>query len=276
MLLLGTLAAGLAACGGATFAIATGGDAGGVDGGSIDAAPDAGDFCASHAGQFDFCSDFDQAALPENWDLITKTGSSQVSEDGADSTSAPNSLLVTTPQLGAGQGDAGAPTQSAVLVKKQLPHGTAHVAFDLQLDDVTFPNPTDPNAGVALLALTFGKEYALLLSLRPPVANGGSTPFTLWMIEAASPAFGPRVLTPTPIATLPQTAPRWSHVKVDVTLASSGSQATVTIDSGTPTTIGLTPPSSAIPGDRTMTIGSAATGPCGEAKLRFDDVTWSH
>ncbi|HEY2514748.1 MAG TPA: hypothetical protein VGI39_27975, partial [Polyangiaceae bacterium] len=99
------------ACGGNAFTQAasgpgdggSSGDAGPpLDGGvSGDAATDGGgDFCAAHGAQFDFCSDFDQAGLPENWSTLTRTGNGDMQEDPNASSSPPNSLLATLPALG--------------------------------------------------------------------------------------------------------------------------------------------------------------------------------
>jgi hypothetical protein len=262
------------ACGGAAFTVASqGADAGPTVDAGVDAPPP---FCASRAGQYDFCSDFDEEALPENWDTpILKVGASSVTEDSADWRSPPISVLMDTPPLGPA-GDAGPLTATAALQKRALPHGDATLAFDVRLTQLSFPNANDKTAAITLLGLGFGKDYLVGLTLVP--APGGG-PYALALIEI--PSLSATVVQPkaTPIKALPQLA-GWSHVKIGlVTVAAAVPPTitvTITIDTSNPQSIPITPPATALAGERTMTLGALAQGACGEAKVRFDNVIWSH
>jgi hypothetical protein len=244
-----------------------GADGGGADAGVEAAAP----YCASHAGQFDFCSDFDERPLPESWDAPSTVGAVSVTEDNGDSTSPPTSALMETPSLGPAQGDGGVPPKAtAGLVKGALPHGLAHIDFDVRIVETSFPDPNDKTAVISLLALSLGKDYLLTLSLRP--APGG--PFALVLYEIPS-LTDPSSAHANPIRALPQVA-GWSHVHLELQTGATAGTIAVQIDGSNPQTFQINPGALAIAGERTMAVGSLAQGACGPAKVRFDNVTWSH
>jgi hypothetical protein len=266
-------------CGGSVFTVvpAAGDDGGGsqLDAGGDDAGGDGGPtgFCASKAGQVDFCSDFDQAALPENWDAITKTSPATLVSDTSDSVSSPSSAIATTPALTGGSSTSAPPTSTAALVKKNLPKGAAHIQFDLQVSEVSFPDTTTNSTGAVMFILvTVGKDYGLALALRGTPTG----PFALWFIEFPSIA---NASTVKPNFSQLKTPPRvsaWSHITVDVPAAGSGGSVTIHVDQGEAQTFSINPGTALLSTERALTMGSLAQGPVGEAKIRLDNVTWSH
>jgi len=271
-----TAAVALGACGGKAFTVsaAPAGDAGG-GGGDTDAGSDAGasGFCASKAGTVDFCSDFDEAPLPESWDAIAKGADAQLTTDQTDSVSAPTSVFASTPALAAASGStSAAPTSSAALVKKNLPKGAAHIQLDLEVIGASFPDTgSNPTGVVVLLLVTVGKDYSLALALRGTQAGPFGLVFIEFLSLSQSQTVKPNIQ---PLKAAPHLA-AWSHVTLDVPAQGSGS-VTIHVDQNEAQSFSINPGAAVLSTDRTLTVGSIAQGPVGETKVRFDDVTWSH
>lgn len=277
--------AALAACGGAEFIAAPAADGGGPD--AADAGRGTGDaaaapFCAPDAG-YDFCSDFDLKPLPEAWNNDNTTGGATGIEDDGASVSAPRSFLATSPALGSVDGGA-PPVARAILTAVGLPKGQTHLAFDLRIDELSFPNASDPNASVIAVAYTQGQSYTLALEFHP--APGNSAPFAAGLLESTTTAgTSTPTLKLTPLPGVLTTAGVWYHVAVDFTIDSATNPgavpASVAVTSGSPPAtvtklLTLSPPLGTALGGRTISVGVQATAAVGEAKLRFDDVTYRH
>ncbi|MGO8997496.1 MAG: hypothetical protein ACLQVI_29625 [Polyangiaceae bacterium] len=266
----------LTGCGGPQFV--TGGADGGptLDAGPGDAAPPALPFCSSI--DADFCSDFDQLPLPESWTKFAVTGGSSGVEDDDASVSPPNSFLATVPTFPAV--DAGtAVAGSAILTKLSLPKGQTHIAFSIRIDEISFPDPSDLTATIVTAAYTQGTDYAVALEFHPSATGA---PFAAALLELTTPLGG---TTTSKVDQLPGVFTdlgTWYQVVLDFGIDTSDAglvPASISVTSGGTTTtklVDLTVPLDAIGGARTLSVGVQATPPTGEAKIRFDNVTYTH
>ncbi len=263
----------LDACGGAAFTTAASSDSG---------APPTMDsslafYCQTDGAVFDFCADFDEPLLGP-WSTLSSPGQATAVEDSFASVSPPNSLLATSPALMVmGSDDAGSrPTATALLAKTGLPKGETHIQLDLRIDELSFPNGLDETASVSAFAFTEG-TYSVVLAFRASAID--SVPFVPWILETN----GALPVGATAFQGLLGDVGTWHHVAVDFNLASTipveggaGVQGTITVDGQAPRIITLHPPALAINATRTLTLGVVATAAVGEAKLRFDNVTFAH
>ncbi len=272
--MVGATAAALAlsACGGAAFSVAADAGNGPVAdaGADVDGGPG---FCAAHAGLDDFCSDFDESPLPAGWDAVDKTpagGSADVTEDSNDATSSPSSLLTIVPAL-PGPDDAGVPPAAwATLTKRGLPPRPPHVELDFKLEELDLSNDPDTSSAVFVLSIGEGDSdasYAVALAFVP--APGA--PFGVAVVELQG-------LKPTAVHPLTQVPPigEWMHVKLDLATAVGGQTLSLSLNGKSETPIPLAPPQGAALLDHRLTVGAAAVGKTSEAKLRVDNVIWSH
>ncbi len=258
----------LSACGGEQFVAGAGTPEAG--------APDAGGpFCPTQSGTDFSCSDFDEKPLPENWNaLLTKPGSVAVAEDDAASVSPPNSLLAMAPALGPGA----AATESFVSATA-LPAGGVHIALDVRIDALSFPNNATGAAVVPLLYTQ--RNYEVLLAFVPSTTG----PFDFFLVELAP---GPvtaldagSTSTPHDLTALfaqPDDAGpslgSWQHLELALNIDKGDKSATVTVGSRS-IVVSLNPPVGTANGNRTFSIGVQATPPTGPTKIRFDNVTYS-
>jgi hypothetical protein len=271
---------GLAGCGGPVFtASATTTDGGGSGGADASTGTDAGPgfFCSPDAG-YDFCSDFDQKPLPESWNNDNTSGGGSGTEDNGESVSPPNSFLATAPALVPTQGPA-----RAILTALGLPKGQTHLAFDLRIDDLTFPNPLDPNASVVPIAYTQGQSYTLALDLHPATSTGAS--FAAGLLETTPGDAGGPPLKLTPLTGVLTSVGVWYHVAIDFTIDQATNPgavpASVAVTSGSPPAtvtklVTLSPPTGTALGARTISVGVQSTATVGAAKIRIDNVTYKH
>ena len=263
----------IVACGGQEF-VAGAGDAAPAQ---EAAAPDAGPgFCLSQpAGAFAFCSDFDEKPLPENWDDLLTKGSPPVAEDDATSVSPPNSLLATAPALAAGA----TATESFVTTTKLPTPGAVHIAFEMRIDELSFPS----NATGALIvpALYTQGKYEILLAFEP--STTGPFDFVLYELSPAvvSALDAGASITRHDLTPLFAQASdggsglgSWQQFKIDLDIDDGKKTATVTVGSIS-TLVNLDVPIGTANGARSFSIGLEATAPTGEAKMHFDNVTYS-
>jgi hypothetical protein len=268
--------AGLTACIAGPFTQGSA-DAGlGHDAAATDAAGgDAGTgYCAAHAGQFDFCSDFDELGIPEYWSDLNRSFGGDLKEDMSASQSPPNSLLATTPAVDVS--DAGVRgTAGAYLSKLGLPKGATHIAFDFRIDALDFPNQSDTSAAVTALVYSQGPGYQVTLTFRASTLG----PFDLYLVEAVTTvgSSGP-TYTFHPFHGALADVGTWNNVKLDFDIdhasVATSVKGTLTIADGTPSSFTLSPPIGTANLARTLIIGAQATAQTGGAKLRFDNVTY--
>jgi hypothetical protein len=260
-----------AGCGGNAFTAGTGDDGGPPPPPAVDAGPG---FCASlDAATFQFCSDFDHKALPENWDSVIEPGTAALSEDpDAGSPSPPNALLGFAPAQDLVDGG----TNGAVITKSGLPKGAVHIAMEMRLDELKFPSgaASSPSSVVPLL-YTQGKTYELLLAFTPPSA-GATLSFEL--IELAQELDGGTTGTAHPLTGLiSQNLSQFQALHIDFDIDKvPGAAVTANISlGGESTQVTLNPPISAAAGDRTLTLGVEAIGQVDEVRIHFDNVTYA-
>jgi hypothetical protein len=275
---------GLVACGGAEFTAAPAPllDGGGQESGGPSVDAGTGPFCAPDAG-YDFCSDFDEKPLPDSWNNDNNSGGGAGTEDPGGSVSAPNSFLAIAPALASVNGGT-QPVARAILTALNLPKGQTHLAFDLRIDELSFPNASDPNASVVTVAYTQGPSYTLALEFHP--AAGNLAPFAAGLLESTSGLdAGAPTLKLTPLPGVLTSAGVWYQVKVDFTIDLATNPgavpAQVSVTSGSPPTtvtklVTLSPPLGTTLGGRTLSVGVQSTAAVGEAKVRFDNVTYKH
>src|SRR5205807_3030422 len=115
--------------------------------------------------------------LPEAWADVSHKGSGTIMIDTTDSVSAPGSLLFATPALGSSD------TAQAVVSRGGLARGVAHIELDVKIEKVAFPNVKDVQASESLVAITQGKTYSLLFTLRA----SETAPFALSIVEIVAP-----------------------------------------------------------------------------------------
>jgi hypothetical protein len=269
-------------CGGSEFTLAPADSDGGMsaDGaGAPDA--DAGAFCAS-MDAYDFCADFDEEPLNVEWNNVNTAGGATGAEDNAASVSPPNSYLAISPALGAADSGS-APTARAILTELSLPKGATHIAFDLRIDELNFPNGSDPLASVVIAAYSQGTGYTLALEFHP----SATTPFAAELLESitnAATMMTTLKLTPLPGALT--SVGVWYHVTLDFAIDGASNPlavpASLGVTSGDPPvtstkTLTLSPPvGTALAAARTLSVGAQVTAAVGAAKIRFDNVTYKH
>lgn len=245
---------------------------------SADAGASSGPFCTLEAG-YDFCADFDEQPLSVEWnDFYEIGGATAVDDDGA-SVSPPNSLLATSPPLSAV--DAGA---RAVVSEISLPKGQTHITFDLRIDELSFPGGSDPTALVIVAAYTQGMNYGIALAFRP--TPGGASPFSASLVESST-----ALTSSTPTVKFTALSDElsmvglWYHVAIDFNIDTATDPTAVpasfAFTAGSPPTtstklVTLSPPLGTALGSRTLSVGVESTAAVGEAKIRFDNVTYKH
>jgi hypothetical protein len=267
-------ASALIACGGDKFTAGAAADAGSpVDAASVDAAdeaPAAGpSYCATHAGEFDLCDDFDTNPLPLPFDGPLTFGSATIQTDQADSKSPPSSLLFGAPALAGANGSTAAATAYANLSKTGLTKGTTHIDLDLKIEELSFPDPADTQAGEAILTVAQGKLYSVVLAFRA----SATAPFTMSVIETLM-ASTPTVAVHDIPANQAPVVGAWAHLKITVKIAAQSGSYAIQIDASPTQTFPLTPPSAIGLSDRSITVGLTARGATGALKGRMDNVTY--
>jgi hypothetical protein len=266
----------LVACGGAQFVAE-------ADGGSppTDAGSSAQPFCAGFDG---FCSDFDDAALPEQWSNVNSTGGATGVEDDDASVSPPNSYFAATPSFPTGDGGFTASAR-AVLTKVSLQKGESHVAFDMRIDALSFPDPTSLTASVITVAYEQldalshdgGVAYTLALDFHP---GGSQSAFGAALLEISTGTLTGTTTKLDDLGTAFTQLGLWYHVSLDFGLDTADAgvvPASITVSSSAGTTtkaILLSPPPIATGGARSLSVGAQATAPVGAAAVRFDNVTY--
>jgi hypothetical protein len=176
------------------------------------------------------------------------------------------------------------PAASAILSEVSLPKGQTHFAFDVRIDEIDFPNASDPTASIIVAGYSQGPVYILSLQLHP--AAGGAAPFEPALLERIGIADGGAPLYKlTSLAGALTTVGVWYRVEVDFTIDAATNPgavpASLTVTSGTPPTtttklVTLSPPLGTALGARSIAVGVEATAATGQAKVRFDNVTYSH
>jgi hypothetical protein len=275
------LASALVACGGAEFSSA------GSDGGAIvdagGAAPsDAAvtPFCPNDA--YDFCADFDERPLNVEWNKTDTTPGATGVQDNAASISPPNSYLATSPPLAAIDAST-QPGAHATLSELSLPKGQTHITFDLRIDELSFPTVSDLASSVVVAAYAQGTGYIVALEFHPVV--GDTAPFAAALLEQTTVASSAPTLKASPLPGVLTSVGVWYHVAIDFAIDAASNPlsvpASVSVTSGTPAvtttkTVTLSPPVGTALGARSLVIGAQATAATGEAKIRFDNVTYKH
>jgi len=258
----------LFACGGQEFTAGSPGTA--TPDASLDAANGGGPgFCASQPAGLALCSDFDEQPLPENWNDIVANGGSPVSENDAGSVSPPNSLLASTPALSAGE-----PMTQAFVTKTKLPAGATHIAFEMRVDELSFPSGA---AGASLVPVLYTQRgYEIILGFVP---SPSASPFEFDLVEASLDQLpdGGTTYTAhdlTSLFTQGSGLGEWQSITLDLDIDHGSNAAVVTVGSAS-STVTLRPPTGTANGARTFSLGLQATPPTGETKIRFDNVTYS-
>jgi hypothetical protein len=261
-------------CGGPEF-VTEGGDGGSsTDSSATIDAPDAplAPFCSTvDAG---FCSDFDQQPLPESWHIVSASGGASGVEDDNASVSPPSSYLAITPATSAA--DAGV---AAILTSPALAKGNSHIGFDVRIDELSFPAANNPAALVVVAAYTQGTDYAIALEFHPTAGN--TAPFSAALLELTT-ALGKTTSRVTELSGFFTEVGAWYSVALDfgIDTADAGVvPASITVTGGGGTNmkvLELIAPVDAIGGARYLSVGAEASPPTGEAKIRFDNVTYSH
>ncbi len=264
--------------GGAEFVAAADTDAGGDAGTVGDAAPTA--FCPNDA--YDFCADFDERPLNVEWnDTTTSPGATGTQDMGA-SVSPPNSYLATSPSLTATDAST-QPTAKAILTELALPKGQTHIGFDLRIDELSFPSSSDATSSVVVAAYAQGGAYVVALEFHPVL--GETAPFAAALLEETTVAGTAPSLRASPLPGVLTGVGVWYHVAIDFTIDAATNPlavpASIAVTSGTPAvtttkTVTLTPPVGTANGSRSLVIGVQATAAVGQAKVRFDNVTYKH
>ncbi len=232
-------------------------------------------FCTPDAG-YDFCADFDRSPLNVEWNDVNNAGGATGAIDQVASVSPPSSFLATSPPL---SGDAGA---RSILTEVSLPKGATHIAFDLRIDELSFPSGSDPSASVIVAAYAQGANYILALELHP--SAGDTSPFSAALLESTATVANPvPTLKLTPLPGVLTTVGLWNHVSIDFTIggATTSVTATLAFTAGSPPTtstktVTLDPPVGTSLGAPSLTVGAQATAAVGQAKIRFDNVTYKH
>jgi hypothetical protein len=248
------------------------------DGGGSSGGGNGKDFCASlDASQYPFCSDLDPKPLPENWDQVVTPGSATVAEDPDASVSPPNSLLAIAPAQVLNDGG----FNQAFVKKVTLPKGAVHIAFDVKVDQLSFPTGASAaSSSVISLVYTQGKDYEVFLAFAPSTTSD----FSLVLVELSTAPIsigdaGTTVTGHDLTKLLPASfLTSWLPMSLEFDLdhdAGLDTAATATITLGTQSTnVTLTPPLGTSSGDRTLTLGVQATGETGEARIHFDNITY--
>ena len=125
--------------------------------------------------------------------------------------------------------------------------------------------------------------YAVILAFRAVALD--SAPFDPWIIETTTPTSGaiPVLNGLTSLHGLLANIGVWNHVAVDFNLDNTSIvdgglavQGTITVNGQSPKIVTLHPPLLSGDGTRTLSLGVASTAAVFPAKLRFDNVTYSH
>jgi hypothetical protein len=270
----------LVACGGNEFTVASS-DGGGptTDSGLTNDAGDAAAvlaFCSTiDAG---FCSDFDEAPLPERWANLNQTGGATGVENSDASVSPPNSFLASAPAFVVGDGGT-TPAARAVLSSPGLPKGQSHIAFDMRIDELSFPPTTAAStAAVVVAAYTQGTDYAVALEFHP---GASGAPFTAALLELTT-TLGNTTAKVDELPGIFTQVGVWYSVSIDFAIDTSDAgfvPASITATVGNVTNskaLLLMAPLDSIGGARTFSVGVQSTPPTGAAVVRFDNVTYSH
>jgi hypothetical protein len=260
-------------CGGSEFVAAP------TDGGPVsDAGASPLPFCSTI--DADFCSDFDEAPLPENWTTVSATGGASGSENGDASVSPPSSYLAVVPAFPVGDGGI-TPAGGAVLQRTGLVKGQSRIAFAMRIDQLTFTAANALTSSVFVAEYTQGQAYKLALEFHP--AAGNAVPFGAGLLETTTPAVGPPTTKLDDLPNMFTAIGVWYEVAIDFGIDSADAgevpaSISVTPANGNTTTklITLTVPLDSVGGDRTFSVGAESLAPVGPVQIRFDNVTYSH
>jgi hypothetical protein len=178
-----------------------------ADGGPSGDRPDGGDagrWCAVQSPAPIICSDFDsEVAFGGGWEGPNETLGGVIRVDSTSFTSAPSSLVATTPPLA---GDAGGSEPARARLCRRIARfpSEAHLAFDVRIDEV---GPTASTAVGSIRVLSPNDAETLYLDVRVDGARG-------WQFSHETQS------APTPIAAglAPVVPGRWTRVRMDVTV----------------------------------------------------------